>query len=269
MRVRVCFNIRVVVPNRRNAAPMRIALFVTWALVCSLALTSRAQAKAVESRDGNIWISDPKGPPKQITDYGNDFSPAFSPDGSRIVFVRNPAGDRAYNDLTRSGPATEVMQLWVALVDGSQAPQLVLNSPAEVKGRQFSGFYTPQFSGDRKDIFFLIRFVASSGAIVRLAIGTKELLYVADAREFSVIPKGQYQGDLIVEQHRPELTAGHRDWFYLLQPDGTKISTIGEKKRDVEYFLATYLGGDRYVGELNECAHWNSPDWLTCINQVR
>jgi hypothetical protein len=244
------------------AVIMRIAqkiLLLVYPLTCLL----WARGETVESRSGNIYLRDEKGDLKQITNSGKDHDPALSPDGARIVFVRNLLGDRDYNDFTRSGPATQVMQLWAAEVDEHIPPKLILDSPIEVKGRQFSGFYTPQFSGDQHQIYFLIQFAASSGAIVRLTLGTKEIAYVTDALEFSVVPGGKYKGDLIVKQHRPKLALGYYDWFYLLTTTGDRLGVIGQNKDDVDYFL------DTYVGNFNECSSWNTADWLICVNEVR
>jgi hypothetical protein len=199
-----------------------------------------------------------------VTDSGKDHSPALSPDGKQIVFVRDLLGDRDYSDFSSIGAATRSMQLWIADVNGRQPPKLVLDSPVEVKNRQFSGFYTPQFSGDQDYVYFLIQFGASSGAIVRSKLGTKDVLYVTDALAFfSVIPSGKYKGDLIAKQHRPKLALGYYDWFYLLKPTAEQIGVIGEGKDDVEYFLSTY------VDDYGSCPSWNTPAWMTCINQVR
>src|SRR5581483_5154580 len=128
-------------------------------LAHSQGLTLRANGEAAEERGGNIYFHDDKDTiPKRLTDSGRDRSPALSPDSSRIVFVRDLLGGRDYNDLSSGASTRRVMQLWVVYVKGNEAPTLVLDSPIKIMGRQFSGFYVPQFSSDNKLIYFLVQF---------------------------------------------------------------------------------------------------------------
>jgi hypothetical protein len=223
-----------------------------------------ATGESVEERGGNIYLRDDKDQnPKRLTDSGKDHSPALSSDGSLIVFVRDLLGDRDYSDFSSDGPAKRVMQLWIAKAAGCESPKLVLDSPIQIMGRRFSGFYVPQFSTNTEYIYFLIQFAASSGAIVRLTRATGELVYLTDALDFSVIPAGKYKDDLVAKQHRSKLGLGYYDWFYLLKPNGEQAGVIGQDKDDVGRFV------DTYVGSVGSCRNWNATTWMTCVNQIR
>ena len=113
-------------------------------IVFAVGAAAHTAGASVEAHDGNIYIrNDQTGTLKRVTDSRHDRTPALSPDGRQIVFVRDLAGDPDYSDFTREGPAIRVTQLWVADIAGQRPPHLVLDSPIGVRGRQFSGFYVP------------------------------------------------------------------------------------------------------------------------------
>jgi Tol biopolymer transport system component len=61
----------------------------------------------------DIWVFDPNGGPlRQVTHVGHAESPKWSPDGSRILFIRRPR------------PTAAQRELWVVNADGSGARKL-------------------------------------------------------------------------------------------------------------------------------------------------
>jgi Tol biopolymer transport system component len=218
---------------------------------------------SVEVRDGNVYLND-AGAATRLTEGGKDRSPALSPDGSRVVFVR----DEDHRGLSPKigdavGPEFGRSQLWICGVRPRSAPTLLLDSPTEVKNRAFFGFYAPQFSANSESIYFQIAFSATSPAIARLSLESRKVYFIADALRFSVIPVDRYRGDLIAQVHRPKMGGGYYDWFYLLTPDGQEVGVIGQGKSDVYDFLQLY------VGDVSRCEAWSGSEWMTCIGQIR
>src|SRR5262249_33512151 len=48
------------------------------------------------TQESSIWFHDDKTGDKQITSEGYDFSPALSPDGKKVYYLRRIAGARSY-----------------------------------------------------------------------------------------------------------------------------------------------------------------------------
>ena len=236
-----------------------------WCLCVSLvALSPWANGNAVEERHGNIYFRSGNGKLKQVTSSGADRSAALSPDGTRIVFVRNlGARDLGSGVGDAVGPEFGPSQLWTYDTRGGKPPELLLDSPIEVEGRRFFGFYGPEFSSSNDAIDFQIDFAATSGAVVRVTVATKTVVFVTQAITFAVIPIGRYRDHLIVQQRRPKLGLGYYNWFYLMNPDGKEVGVIGEDRFDVSNFL------DTNVGDVSSCPRWNGPEWMSCINQIR
>ena len=203
---------------------LRVSIFLV--LLCASVLASKACGACAEVRNGNIYYRGADGKLRRITEGGRNHSPAVSPDGAQVVFVRDAVDYSEYNDFTRSGPATRVMQLWVANLATGET-HLALDSPVEVGGRKYSGFYAPQFSGNGHQIYFMVQSSASSGSVLRVATLGGQPSYFAEALDFAVIPAGQYKDDLIIQQHRSKLAMGYYDWFYLFRPDSSEVGVIG------------------------------------------
>jgi len=236
---------------------------VLLSLLILLATVPSVKGLTVEVHDGNVYLND-GGAATRLTESGKDRSPALSPDGSKVVFVR----DEDHKDLgphagDAVGPEFGRSQLWICGIRPPSAPALLLDSPIEVKGRMFFGFYTPQFSGDNESIYFEIAFSATSPAIVRLSLHNRRIYYIADALRFSVILVNKYSSDLVAQLHRPKMGGGYYDWFYLLTPEGLEVGVIGQGKSDVYDFLQLY------VGDMSRCEAWNGLEWMTCIGQIR
>jgi len=67
----------------------------------------------------------------------------------------------------------------------------------------------------------------TSNAVHSLNVATGKTGYVASGTIGCVVLQGQYQGDLIVQQHRYFVQGGSYDPLYLYEPTGKEIGIVG------------------------------------------
>ncbi len=195
-------------------------------------------AQSVFGRQGNIYFKTATGLIEQVTNGNRDSEPALSPDGKRIVFVRETQKESPNEEAVTS--ITNRTQLWITDAHSADSAQLLLDSPVEIKGNRYFSFHVPQWSPDGDAVYFQIDYSVVSGAIVRLTVQAKSLSFVAPALEFHVIKTGKFKGDIAALQRRNTLAPSHYEWFWLLRPDGTTIDVIGQSKGDLDLFRETY-----------------------------
>jgi outer membrane protein assembly factor BamB len=203
---------------------MRLLRFI-MALGCLLTPIT-VGGQTVTSKNGNIYFS-PKssGEVLQLTAKGLDREPNLSPDARLVVFVRSTPGQEVEGP---TGPA-EKTELWAIRTDGKE-PRLLLKGGVETapNGVRVAYFKSPQFSPDGAQVYFLSLGWVVSDAVYALNMKTGKLRAVCPANSLLVIRKGEYAGDLVVEQHRYFMGSGSYDWVYVVTPDGKEIGTLGD-----------------------------------------
>ena len=137
-------------------SPMRLAVLVFLSLGASLAVPGRSEAafpgdngRIAFTRPDAIWVVNADGTrERRLPDTAGSADPAWSPDGHRVAFTRNPSG------------APDDLDIWVMDADGSHQMRLTIDPGADAE---------PAWSGDGQ----WIAFVRDSGDIwVRKADGT-------------------------------------------------------------------------------------------------
>ena len=93
-----------------------------------------------------------------------------------------------------------------------------------------AGFSVPQFSQDSKTIYFLSAAWATSSAVHRLDLTTKEEMFIAPGNSLQVMRDGKHKGCLKVNQHRYYEGGGSYDSDYLLSPEGEEIEKIEDSE---------------------------------------
>src|SRR5437868_67944 len=134
-----------------------MGLLLLRALVFLLACSaSRSEHVAVEN--GNVVYADRGGTAHRLTDSGRDSEPVLSADGREIAFVR------AVREAPGIGvPRVVQSELWIVGTVRSAHPKRVYSGPATMPdGRQSSAFTTPRFSPDKRHLFFLSDYSATS-----------------------------------------------------------------------------------------------------------
>ncbi|KZL92373.1 cell wall-binding repeat-containing protein [Clostridium magnum] len=118
-------------------------------------------------------------------------------------------------------------ELWLTYSDGTEE-LLVSSHDAEETQDIVAGISNPQFSIDKKKIYFMSEAWATSASVHVVDIETKSEHFVCDGNYFKVIQNGPYAGNLIVNQHRYYEEGGSYNDYYIVSPEGEQISDLGD-----------------------------------------
>jgi hypothetical protein len=199
------------------AAPLVLILGVCVAL---------AQTASVEQ--GNILFrAGPSAAARRLTNTALDSEPDVSLNGRLVTFVRDTPQLTVVGPTGDDHPATEI---WVVGADGTSPRMLVRGGETKnSNGVPLGTFSSPRFAPDGTHIYFLTQAAVVQGAVYSVDLATRKLREVCVGNLLQVIRKGEYAGDLVVEQHRLLMGGGAYYWVYVLTPDGRQLGTLGEQ----------------------------------------
>lgn len=183
--------------------------------------------------DGNIFFVNEFGVSKNITSLGIDRDPVLSPDKKSIVFVRfNP------NILENSEQGeTSAPAIWISDIETNQAKLLLESKSADDPKENLTDFNKFVFSKDGDVIFFMTSAWATSSAVHALDLKTTKTKFITHGNRFRLIPSGQFEGNLIVMQHKYKSTGGSYDHHWIISMEGKEFGLAGETDEDVDFFL--------------------------------
>ena len=270
--------------RRDNLAHFLLAIIVLLGLtLLMIDVDAQAQIAFMSKRDGNpeIYVMDAKGQnQRRLTNHlNNDWSPSWSPDGKRIVFM----SDRDGHVHVHGWPLYEI---YVMDADGGNQQNLT-NDPNDDRD--------PSWSPDGKRIVF--RSNRDGHAIDR--VSTNEI-YAMDADgsnpqnltnhlhedrypswspdgkriAFSATRDGHFENNFgITEeiyvmdadgQNQQRLTENRKiDWHPVWSPDGQRIAFASDRKGDLQNFEIYVMDADgQNQQRLTENREYdNSPSW--------
>jgi hypothetical protein len=219
---------------------------IAVAAVTMAALSTFALAKdqpVVAAQDGNIVVK-AKGHVTQITSSSRDSDPVLSPDGTIVVFSRGSRADADAGDGCKA-EAAQGAGIWSVRVDGSSERKLVAARATTDPKTSLCAFRDKQFSRDGTRLYFESSAWATSGALHAYDFRTKAVRFVAASNGFHVIARcdmPDYQGALLVNQHRYFVAGGSFDWYWLLTADGKQLGPVGEATAVFEEACGIKLG---------------------------
>jgi len=147
---------------------------------------------------GGIWVVPVSGgSAKQVSDFGS--RPAWSPDGTRLVFQSFPLTDLGFNASNAMPPSV----LWIVSAKGGEPKRIT--EPGNPPG----GHGTPSFSPDGKRIVFdssdfnggnVWSISADGGDAKKVADTAQDPVYAPDGKAIYMVGRGGQNGNRFVER---------------------------------------------------------------------
>lgn len=189
-----------------------------------------AWAERVFVKAGNIYYAQKNKPTLQITHSGKDSGPILSPNHDVIAFIREgnqPIPSGCYD--TVSTNETYPGQIWIYDVEKKTERLLVANNfNCDKPQEKIVDPHGLQFSPNSKQLYFLTSAWTTSGALHSVNIEDNQQHYLIPANSLEVVMKGQYQGNVLVRQHRYFIGGGSYDWIWLFTPEGKEQGPLGD-----------------------------------------
>lgn len=202
-------------------------------LVSGLTFCLSTMAASVEAIDGNIVLIDKDNHRHQITATGKDAEPRLSPDGQTIVFVRVTP----ITTPVEEGEVTVTTELRTINKNSSQESLLLKESLSNEPDNNLQLFSSPEFSPSGDAVYFMTKAWATSGAIHKVDLASKNTRFISAGNSLEVIPSGEDVGKLIVQKHKYFAAGGTYDFYWLLTHDGKELSPVGDSYEMVKNFL--------------------------------
>ncbi len=135
-------------------------------------------------------------------------------------------------------------ELWLADTSGRVQPKPIFRGSVMVPdGKPLTAFATPQLSPDGGSVYFLAGFAATTHALCRFDLSNGQASFLTAAVDFRVLTTGPNRGRLIAAiRTRPEdpEQGGYSYRYYLLEPDGDKISRIADGSAILDLLVNRY-----------------------------
>jgi TolB protein len=144
----------------------------------------------------------------RVTDFRFSGAPFFSPDGKTVVF--------GHDD-----PTTFQSGIWIANVDGTGDPQLVV-----IDAHRSAVLAFPQFSPDGTKITFTRYGRGGRSAIFTVNVDGSDILRLTDWDLGAAAGSYRPDGSLLAFNSYSESVLGHSGNIYTVRPDGTELTQL-------------------------------------------
>ena len=148
-----------------------------------------------------------------------------------IASVVAPGGNIVYYIMPISGNDAmghQNTEIEAGLNENTSFKILLTSHPSNDPKQNLDGFSNLFLSPDSKTLYFQATAWATSDAIHALNIATKKVSYVTYGEISCVVLGGQYQGDLVVEQHKYFVQGGSYNDLSLYNPSGHEIGLVSQ-----------------------------------------
>lgn len=166
-----------------------------------------------------------------IMEIGHVPANAQTSSGTPVEHVVAPGGNIVYYIMSTPGndsTGQPKLEIEAGMNGNSSFNILLTSSPSDDPKQNLEGFSKLSLSPDGKTLYFQTSAWVTSDAIHSLDIATKKVSYVTDGEIACVVLAGQYQGDLIVQQHKYFVQGGSYDDLYLYEPTGHYIGLVSQ-----------------------------------------
>jgi hypothetical protein len=209
-----------------------------WVLAAMALLATAVQAATVKADHGAIVLNG-----KAITSGRHDSDPVLSPDGKRVVFLRNVGAP--LSDCWANLAESDNVELWVANADGRGARRLLRIKPDNDMKKTICGFQNAQFSSDGHLLYFETPAWTTSGAVHVYDFRSGKEHFVVDSNGMQVLAtckEPDYRDKLIVVRHAYFVFGGSYDWPWLISPEGKNLGLVGGDDAKVDEIVKEACG---------------------------
>lgn len=150
---------------------------------------------------------------------------------SVVEHVTAPGGKIIYYIFSTPSKDPDVPNMVIkAGKNGNTSFDTLLKSiPSEEPKNNLTGFSNLILSPDAKKLYFQTEAWATSSAIHVIDLTNKKVSYVTNGTLYCVVLSGEYQGYLVVEQHRHYVQGGSYDALWLYNQLGKEISLVSQE----------------------------------------
>jgi|GEM_PF-5688592 len=198
----------------------------------------------VFEKDGNIFCQNDKGEDEQLTFTGIDSYPTLARDTNLIAFVRK---------IPRETPITSeeydyIDQIWLMDYNNDSLSKLF----EETHNSLECGYGQLLFGLENKDLYFMAAKWATSRAIYKINISSRNIDFVTDSNHLELVKRGKFKGCLITRKHDYlfSIEKGSFDWYWIETTDRELIAPFGYSYNQVHAFKKNYTSTITY----NTCA---------------
>lgn len=143
-----------------------------------------------------------------------------APGGKTVYYIMRMPGNDANGD-----PNLEIEE---TKNENTSFCILLTPHPSDDSQQNLTGFSHLALSPDSNTLYFETSAWATSHAIHAINLRTKKVSYITSGEIACVVLGGEYQGHLIVEQHRYFLQGGSHDDLYLYSSAGKQIGMVAQ-----------------------------------------
>jgi Tol biopolymer transport system component len=195
----------------------------------------------VAVENGNVVYTDSGCTAYRLTDSGRDSEPTLSADGREVAFVR------AVREVAGIGvPRVVQSEVWTVGTERFSKPKRLYSGPATMPdGRRSNAFWTPKFSPDKRYVYFLSDYSATSAALFRLDSASGAAYFLSPASEYDVLQSGRHRGSIIasirtVSEPDSEGIAYPIYPYFMLEPNGRKLSRVADENARLEDVVSKF-----------------------------
>ena len=142
-----------------------------------------------------------------------------APDGINFYITPIPGTD------SDGSPSAEIQE---GVYGNSKFQVLLKSHSSDTPEKNLTGLSNLFLSPDDRTLYFETAAWATSGAVHALDIVNEKVSYVTDGEIACVVLAGEYQGDLVVQQHKYFVQGGSYDDLWLYDPTGKQIGLVSQ-----------------------------------------
>ncbi len=207
-------------------------IFLLNLLFLSLMIPFVANAQKVTVQNGNLILQSHDGKKTVLTHGWRDSEPTFSPDGKRIVFVRQ------YTD--KPGPWGPGTDLRIIRTEGTGERVIVKDGAASGRNKFLSSLNSPQFLNDSRRVAFHSGWAATHGSVHVVDIKTGAIRFVSAGNSVCVVNsaeyKDKYKDYLIIKIRHYFFAGGSYEFYYLVSLNGKVGAPVGDSEMSLADF---------------------------------